>query len=114
MPVQSFTVGRSYYWKVHWWDHKGEMAESEEVGHFMTAILDWTPAKWLAAPDDITTAPVFTKNFEIESSNVVSAVLCITGLSFVRPSINDVDLNARMDPPIALSPGWTEYEIHIP
>ena len=42
--------GRGYYWKVRWWDHKGEMVESEEVGHFMTGILDptdWTPAKWL-------------------------------------------------------------------
>ena len=33
------------------------------------------------------------ENFEIESSSVVSAVLCITGLAFVRPSVNDVDLN---------------------
>ena len=109
--------GHSYYWKVRWWDYKGEMVESEEVGHFMTGILDptdWTPAKWLAAPDDITTAPIFTKTFEVQSSSVASAVLCITGLSFVRPSVNDVDLNARMDPPIALSPGWTEYEIRIP
>ena len=32
------------------------MAESEEIGHFMTGMdpSDWTLAKWLAAPDDVT------------------------------------------------------------
>ena len=80
------------------------------MGHFMTGILmdrtDWTPAKWLAAPNNITMAPIFTKNFEIESGDVVSAVLCITARTcFFRPSV----FNACMEPPITLLLGWTEY-----
>ena len=109
--------GHSYYWKICWWDHKGEMAESKEVGHFMTGILDpsdWTPAKWLAASDNVTNAPIFMTNFAIESDKVMSAVLCISGLGFVKPYINSIDLNARMEPPIALAPGWTEYEKRVP
>ena len=39
-----------YYWKVYWWDHKGEMVESEEVGHFMTGILDPTES-WYSGKD---------------------------------------------------------------
>ena len=109
--------GCSYYWKVRWWDHNEEMAESEEIGHFMTGIMDpsdWTPAKWLAAPDDVMNVPTFINNFTIESGTVMSAVLCISGLGFVKPYINSIDLNARMTPPIALAPGWTEYEMRVP
>ena len=83
----------------------------------MTGILDprdWTPAKWIAAPDDVINAPIFTNNFTVKPDNVMSAVLCISGLSFVKPYVNSVDLNARMDPPIALAPGWTEYEMRVP
>ena len=61
--------GHSYYWKVRWWGHKGEMAESEEVGHFMMGILDpsdWTPVKWLAAPEDIrTAAPILQRTSKL-------------------------------------------------
>ncbi len=108
--------GHSYYWKVRWWDHKEEMAESEELGHFMTGILDpndWTPAKWLAASDNGTNVPIFLKNFAIESDKVTSAVLCISGIGFVKPYINSINLNARMNPPIALAPGWTNYEMRV-
>ena len=93
------------------------MAESEEVGHFMTGILDpsdWAQAKWLASPDNSTNVPIFMNNFTIEPDQVTSAVLCISGIGFMKPYINSVDLNARMDPPIALAPGWTEYEMRVP
>ena len=109
--------GHSYYWKVWWWDHKNQMAESEETGHFMTGILDpndWEKVKWLAAPDNVTGVPIFINSFTISGlGEITSAVLCISGLGFVKPYVNNVDLNARMNPPIALAPGWTNYEKRV-
>ena len=76
MVLTGFTVGTASTGRFAGGITK-EMAESEEVGHFMMGILDptdWTAVKWLAAPDDITMTLIFIKNFEIESSSVVSVV----------------------------------------
>ena len=110
-------TAKTYFWQVLWWDHKGEVAVSEETGHFLVAILDpseWDGAKWIAAGDEISTAPYLYKTFTINSSNVTSAALYISGLGFSKPFVNGVDLNARYDPPIALTPAWTNYEKLVP
>ena len=113
-PLQT---GRTYFWQVMWWDHKGEVAVSEEMGHFLAAVLDpkdWDTAKWIAAGDEIKTAPYLRKKFTINSSKVVSATLFVAGLGFSKPFANGMDLNAHYDPPIALTPGWANYEKLIP
>ncbi len=109
--------GRTYFWQVVWWDHNGDKVVSEETGHFLVAILDasdWDTADWIGAGDGITTAPYIFKQFHINSSAVTKATLFLSGLGFSKPLVNGVDLNARYDPPIALTPGWTNYEKMVP
>ena len=107
----------TYFWRVLWWDHKGAMAVSEEIGHFLVSVLnakDWQEAKWIAAGDDIKTAPYFHKTFTISPQSAQNATLMVTGLGFQKVFINGVDLHAQYDPPIALTPGWTNYEKMVP
>ena len=114
-PLES---GARYYWKVRWWDHEWKSAESEETGHFMMGILDpklWESSKWIAAPNNITNAPLFYQTFAVGPGNhVTQATLFISGLGFFKVSMNGQDLNSRSDPPIALTPGWTNYEVRVP
>ena len=44
-PLKSFT---RYYWKVRWWDNKGNVSEYSREAWFETAFLEneWT-AKWI-------------------------------------------------------------------
>ena len=109
--------GNAYFWKVRWWDHHGNIAESEETGHFLMGILnvkDWNNIPWIAAPPSITTAPLFMKNVSIDPKTVTRAILYVSGLGFCKPFVNGNDLNARFDPPIALIPGWTNYRLRVP
>ena len=109
--------GTLYFWKVHWWDLQGREAESEETGHFMTGVLDpndWYLAKWIAAPSNIAHAPLISKTFAVDNTTVKEATLYISGLGFFKVSVNGVDLNSKYDPPIALNPGWTNYEVRVP
>ena len=109
-------TAKTYFWRVMWWDHKGDVAVSEEMGHFLAAVLDpkyWDAAKWIAAGDKIKTAPYLYKTFTINSSGVKNATLFVAGLGYSKPFVNGTDLNAQYDPPIALTPGWTNYEKFI-
>ena len=113
----SLESSRLYFWKVRWWDHNGDMAESLETGHFLTGILDpsdWNNVPWITAPSGIDTAPIFSHSAAIDPSSVKQAVLSVSGLGFCKPFVNEVDLNARFEPPIALTPGWTNYERRVP
>ena len=113
----SLRTGRTYFWKVIWWDHNGERAMSEETGHFLAAVLDlndWDAAKWIAAGEEIKTAPFLYNTFEIKSSDVVNATLFLSGLGYSQPFVNGTDLNAQYNPPIALTPGWTNFEKMVP
>ena len=109
--------GTLYFWRVSWRDQEGRWAESEETGHFLTGLLreqDWSAAKWIAAPSSVTRAPLIYKQFSVDSAQVASAVLLISGLGFFKVFVNGKDLNAYSDPPIALAPGWTNYEVRVP
>ena len=113
----SLESSRLYFWKVRWWDHNGDMAESLETGHFLNGILDpsdWNNVPWMTAPSGIDTAPIFSHSAAIDPSSVKQAVLSVSGLGFCKPFVNEVDLNARFEPPIALTPGWTNYERRVP
>ena len=114
----SLTTGKTYFWRVMWWDHKGEMAVSEETGHFLVAAYDpkqWENAKWIAAGDDIKTAPYFHKTLvNIGNGGEQNTTLNVVGLGYHKVFINGEDVNAGYDPPVALTPGWTNYEKLIP
>jgi hypothetical protein len=113
-PLQT---GRTYFWRVMWWDHKGEAAVSEEMGHFLVGVLDpqqWEEAKWIAAGDDIKTAPYIHQTFNLGSTGTQNGTLMVAGLGFHKLFINDVDINAQYNPPVALTPGWTNYEKLVP
>ena len=109
--------GTLYFWKVSWRDGEGRWSEwSEETGHFLTGVLrakDWEKAKWIAAPSTITNAPLIWKQITV-GSQVTNAVLHISGLGFFKVYVNGIDLNSRSEPPIALTPGWNNYEVRVP
>lgn len=84
----------------------------------MTGVLnpgDWNSAKWIAAPSSVTQSPLIAKRVQINDRTAVThATLFISGLGFFKVFVNGVDLNARPKPPIALTPGWTNYEVRVP
>lgn len=113
-PLRS---GSTYFWRVQWWDQEGRTAASKETGHFLTGMLDpreWEHSKWISAPSSITHGPKFSTMFPVDQNAVSKAILFIAGLGFFKVSVNGQDLNARPDPPIALTPGWTNYEVRVP
>ena len=113
----SLKSGSLYFWRVIWWDQEGSSAESIETGHFMTGVLDprdWDSAKWITAPSDIAHAPLISKKFSVDQATVSKATLFISGLGFFKVSVTGQDLNSRYNPPIALTPGWTNYEVRVP
>ena len=108
--------GRTYFWKVVWWDHEGEMATSEETGHFLAAVFNlkqWEDAKWITAAGSMKSAPLIHKNIWI-SEGLQNATLYVAALGFHKVFINGVDLNAQYNPPVALSGIWTNYEKLVP
>lgn len=109
-------TARTYFWKILWWDHNGEMAMSEETGHFLFAALDlkqWENAKWITADTSIKTAPYFHTTIGLDQG-LQNATLYVAGLGFQKVFINGQDVNAQYDPPVALSGAWTNYEKSVP
>ena len=108
-------TAQTNFWRVMWWDHKGEVEVSEETGHFLVGVLDpkqWEDAKWITAGDDIKTAPYLHRDFQIGGSQNVT--LMVAGLGFHKVFVNGVDLSAQYNPPMALTPEWTNYEKLVP
>ena len=56
-------------------------------------------------------APTFVKQVPTKNNPVGEATLYVSGLGFFRAMANGVDLHRRADPPIYLTPGWTNYEL---
>ena len=108
--------GDTYYWKVTWWDHRGESISSKETGHFLAVTLqqeDWDKAKWLAPPPGMKTGPTFAKQIQLSKSSVSKTMLYISGLGYYDVVVNDASLNQLLDPPMFLTPGWTNYELRV-
>ena len=104
-----------YLWQVSWWDEKGARADSEEVGHFLTGVMDpavWYDASWITIPNSSSSA-VFSKSIKIPEP-ISEANLAIAGIGYFRATVNGVDLHLRADPPVFLAPGWTNYKYQVP
>lgn len=113
-PLRS---GRTYYWTVTWWDHNDDWADSMETGCFIMGLLndEWNNAMWITARS-VTNAPYMRKEFSL-SYPITSANLYVSGLGWYQLSINGHDVQSRNPDSyetIALTPGWSQYEIRVP
>ena len=113
----SLKSGYTYEWKINWWDSKGRSVNSQETGRFLAVSItneDWSKANWIAPPDVPHTAPIFSRNITLKAgANIETAILYISGLGFYRVYVNENDLFESFDPPIFLSPGWTNYQFRV-
>ena len=108
--------GEHYFWKVTYWDHRGDSVVSKETGHFMSVNgLDWNSTSWITRPSSIKTpsAYKFAKTVDISGKEVQKAVLYVSGLGFYRAHLNNIDLHSLTNPVMFLTPGWTNYEVRI-
>ena len=110
-------TGKTYFWKVIWWDINDDSATSDETGHFLSGVLDvkdWENAKWIAAGDNIRTAPYIHKTFRLSPLASQNLTVFIAALGFHKLFVNGVDQNSKFDPPVALASAWTNYEKLVP
>ncbi len=94
--LKSFT---RYYWKVRWWDNKGNVSDYSKTAWFETAFLDneWT-AKWIGG------GQLYRKSFVLRK-DVKKARLYISGLGYYEAYVNGSRVGDNV-----LDPGWTDYE----
>jgi len=109
--------GKTYYWKVTWWDHNDDWSDSEETGCFLMGLLndEWNNAMWITT-HSVADAPYMRKEFSFLYP-IKSADLYISGLGWYQLSINGHDVRSRntdSNETIALTPGWSQYEIRVP
>jgi len=91
---------KTYYWKVRWWDDKGQVSPYSEIATFETGLLrqnEWK-AKWIQGGDLLRT------EFSIERK-VKRARAYICGLGYYELRINGKKVGDRQ-----LDPGWTDYD----
>jgi alpha-L-rhamnosidase len=106
---------KRYYWRVKYWDEKGNASSYSDTGWFETGLLeqnDWK-AKWIRADRLVPVkdidfykeipAPLFRKDFNLEEE-VKSARLYISGLGYFESFINGKRISEDV-----LHPGWTNY-----
>jgi len=109
--------GKTYYFKVTWWDQNDKWAESEETGCFIMGLLndEWDNAMWITA-HSVPHAPYLRKEFSF-SQVIKTATLYISGLGWYQLSINGIDVRLRTanaTETISLTPGWSQYEVRVP
>ncbi|MFQ6094627.1 MAG: family 78 glycoside hydrolase catalytic domain [Candidatus Bathyarchaeia archaeon] len=96
-PLES---GKVYYWKVRWWDDKGQVSSYSETATFETGLLsqdDWK-AKWIQGGDLLRTE--FTVDRKVKQAR---AYIC--GLGYYELRINGKKVEDHL-----LDPGWTDYD----
>mgnify|MGYP000226888060 CR=1 FL=1 len=96
-PLES---GRTYYWKVRWWDDKDRVSPYSKIATFEMGFLsqnDWK-AKWIRGGNILRT------HFSI-SRKVKRARAYICGLGYYELRINGRKVGDRQ-----LDPGWTDYD----
>jgi alpha-L-rhamnosidase len=101
-------------WQVRVWDGTGEVSAWSTPTTFqigLTKPSDWS-AEWITSPNWISTAslsamPLFARQFTT-SSGIVSAVLYVSGIGIVVPSINGVNVGSAV-----LAPGSSNLAAHL-
>ncbi len=95
--------GRTYYWKVRYWDQDGAASPFSRIARFDTGLFsasDWK-AQWIGG------ANVFRKEFSLKAKPV-RARAYVTGLGYY-----ELRLNGRKIGDHLLDPGWTEIDRRI-
>jgi len=101
-------------WHVRFWDGTGAVSAWSASTTFqigLTQPSDWT-AEWITSPSWTSTAsaaamPLFAKQF-VTNSGIVSAVLYVSGIGIVVPSINGADVGTAV-----LAPGSSNSAAHL-
>ncbi len=101
-------------WQVRVWDGTGAVSAWSAPTTFrigLTQPSDWT-AEWITSPSWTSTAstaamPLFAKQF-VTNSGIVSAVLYVSGIGIVVPSINGANVGTAV-----LAPGSSNSAAHL-
>ena len=96
-PLES---GRTYYWKVRWWDRNGRESPWSRTAPFGTGLYDRADWKgqWIGGKNEL------RKEFVLASRpKRARAYICGLGYSELR-------INGRKAGSNVLDPGWTTYE----
>ncbi len=96
-PLES---GKTYYWKVRWWDDKERISSWSKIAKFEMGLLrpeDWK-AKWIGG------GKMLRKSFTVRDK-VKQARAYVSGLGYYELRINSRKVGDHV-----LDPGWTDYE----
>jgi alpha-L-rhamnosidase len=94
--------GRSYFWKVRYWDKEGRASVYSQPARFGTALLkasDWK-ANWIAAGAQ---GGEFRKEFAVQGK-VTNARIYVAALGYYELRVNGKRIGHKV-----LDPGWTTY-----
>jgi len=99
-PLES---GRTYYWKVRWWDSHGAASPYSRAAHFSMGLLnpsDWK-GKWIGGGNQL------RKEFNLPARPVRARVF-ISGLGYYELRINGRKVGDHV-----LDPGWTTFDKRV-
>ncbi|HXG33956.1 MAG TPA: family 78 glycoside hydrolase catalytic domain [Bryobacteraceae bacterium] len=95
--------GRTYYWKVRWWDKEGRASTYSRVARFHTGLLaasEWR-GRWITGGGQL------RKEFRL-TGTPARAYAYISGLGYYELRINGRKVGDHV-----LDPGWTTYEKRV-
>lgn len=99
-PLQS---GTRYYWKVRYWDQRGQASPFSSVAFFETGLLqqsDWK-GKWISGGNQ------FRKEFRLDEQPT-RARAYVAGIGYYELRINGQKVGDHV-----LDPGWTTFEKRV-
>ena len=99
-PLES---GRTYYWKVRWWDAAGQASPYSRPARFTMGLLnpsDWK-GRWIGGANQL------RKEFNLPA-RPVRARAFISGLGYYELRINGRKVGDHV-----LDPGWTTYDKRV-
>jgi alpha-L-rhamnosidase len=99
-PLES---GRTYYWKVRWWDAAGQASPYSRPARFTMGLLnpsDWK-GRWIGGANQL------RKEFNL-AARPVRARAFISGLGYYELRINGRKVGDHV-----LDPGWTTYDKRV-
>lgn len=100
---KSLASGRTYYWKVRWWDKDGRASAYSRVARFHTGLFspsDWH-GRWITGGGQL------RKEFRL-AARPVRAHAYVSGLGYYELRINGRKVGDHV-----LDPGWTTYDKRV-